>query len=150
MCVLHGARPQDIFILAASVKSSMIRKLENKLVEENIPCFVPGYETEKLDDRVISGKIVFSTFHSVKGRQRKYVIVMGFDNSYFTMYGRDFLPNECPNTLYVGCSRATEKLFVVESDQFSGDRPLDFLKMSLGKFMVQTALCLMTGLLLVS
>lgn len=125
----NGARPQDIFILAASVKSSMIRKLENKLVEENIPCFVPGYETEKLDDRVISGKIVFSTFHSVKGRQRKYVIVMGFDNSYFTMYGRDFLSNECPNTLYVGCSRATEKLFVVESDQFAGDRPLDFLKM---------------------
>jgi len=123
-----GHSPQDIFILNASVKTSNVRKLENKLVMENIPCFVPNYESEKLDERVIAGKIVFSTFHSVKGRQRPFVFILGFDNTYFTYYARNLESNECPNTLYVGASRPQQQLFVVEYDQFPSDKPLKFLK----------------------
>ena len=39
----EGVNPEDIFILAASVKgiNSYIRKIENRLVEKNIPCHVP-------------------------------------------------------------------------------------------------------------
>jgi hypothetical protein len=60
-----GVQPCDIFILGSSVKgvNSNIRKLENRLVERNIPCHVPMLENEKIDDRVIGGKVVFSTFH---------------------------------------------------------------------------------------
>jgi hypothetical protein len=36
-----------------------------------------------MDERVIENKVVFCTYHSSKGRQRKYVIVLNFDNSYF-------------------------------------------------------------------
>jgi hypothetical protein len=36
--------------------------------------------------------------------------------------------SECPNTLYVACTRASEALYLLECDQFSTDRPLDFLK----------------------
>lgn len=125
-----GALPDDIFILSASVKgvNSHVRKLENRLVEQNIPCFVPIFESEKLDERVIQGKIVFSTFHSVKGRQRKYVFVVGFDNNYFEHFARNMDVEVCPNTIYVGCTRAIEQLFLIEYDHFPNDRPFEFLK----------------------
>lgn len=129
--ISNNIKPDDIFILAASIKgiNSYIRKLENRLVEHNIPCHVPIFETEKLDERVIDGKIVFSTFHSVKGRQRPFVFILGFDNNYFIQYARTLPKNECPNTLYVGCTRAIKHLFLIEYDERPTDRPLEFLKM---------------------
>ena len=81
-----------------------------------------------MDERVIDGKVVFSTFHTVKGRQRKYVFVVGFDQSYFSVYGRQLSLQDCPNTLYVACTRATHQLLVLETNQWSTDRPLTFLK----------------------
>ena len=127
----EGARPSDFFVLGGSVKGekSAIRRLENALVEKNIPCHVPMFENEKIDERVIDGKVVFSTFHSVKGRQRKYVFVMGFDKSYFTFFARNLSPLTCPNTLYVGTTRATHRLFLVENEG-EHSRPLPFLKMN--------------------
>ena len=129
--ITEGNSPSDFFVLAGSVKcsNSLIRCIENALVENGIPCYVPSFEDDKIDERVIEGKVVFSTFHSVKGRQRKYVFVLGFDNSYFGFYGRNLCPDECPNTLYVACTRATHGLYLVERDQWTDDRPLKFLKM---------------------
>jgi hypothetical protein len=133
-----GVSPSEIFILAASVKGvgGNVRKMENALVAQNIPCHVPMSETEKMDDRIIDGKVVFSTFHCAKGRQRKYVFIVGFDNNYFNQFARR-IPDktQCPNTLYVGCTRATHGLFVLESAQRSTDRPLEFLKMGHYDFM---------------
>jgi len=128
----QGAKPSDFFILGASVKSSksVVRKMENVLVSQGIPCYVPMMENENIDDRVIDGKIVFSTFHSVKGRQRPYVFIVGFDNSYFEFYARTLPTDRCPNTLYVGATRASKALFLLEGDNFAGDRPLPFLKLN--------------------
>jgi len=127
----NGALPSDIFILGASVKgiNSNIRKMENVLVLQGIPCHVPMFDTEKIDEKVIGGKVVFSSFHSVKGRQRKYVFVVGFDNGYMDFYARNLPKDKCPNTLYVAPTRASERLFLLESDNFTTDRPLEFLKM---------------------
>jgi hypothetical protein len=128
----EGASPSDFFVLGGSVKGdkSAIRKMENALVENDIPCHVPMMDTDKIDERVINGKVVFSTFHSVKGRQRKYVFVMGFDQSYFKYFARNLDPYICPNTLYVACTRATHGLVVIENHNRHDDRPLTFLKMS--------------------
>lgn len=127
-----GNRPDDIFILAASVKGvrSNIRLLENFLVDQGFPCYVPSDEQEQLDERVIQGKIVFSTFHSVKGRQRKHVFVMGFDNTYLEWFGRNLNSQKCPNTLYVACTRGLERLFLFEANDQPHNRPLEFLKMN--------------------
>lgn len=124
--------PGDIFVLGASVKgvASNIRRMENVLVENDIPCYVPTFDTEHIDDKIIAGKVVFSTFHAVKGRERKVVFVMGFDDSYFRVYARNLDPNKCPNTLYVACTRAMEQLYLLEIDQRRDDRPLTFLQMS--------------------
>ena len=129
----QGVKPSEIFVLGASVKgaNSNVRKMENALVSEGIPCFVPMLEmADKIDDRVIDGKVVFSTFHCVKGRQRAHVFIVGFDNGYLEYYARNLPKDRCPNTLYVGATRATQALYLLESDQYATDRPLVFLKQS--------------------
>ena len=125
-----GRKPNEIFILGGSVKgpNSYIRKIENALVSQGIPCYVPMIENaDKIEDKVIDGKIVFSTFHCVKGRQRPFVFIVGFDDSYFNYYARTLPKDKCPNTLYVGGTRASEGLYLLEFDQYSTDRPLEFL-----------------------
>ena len=118
--------PGDIFVLSGSIKhGAPYKKLENLLVSKNIPCFVPMSDDSKLDRDVISGKVIFTTFHQSKGRERKVVIVYGFDNSYFTYYGKDCDQLVCPETLYVAATRASERLFVIKN---SSETPLSFLK----------------------
>jgi hypothetical protein len=128
----QGAKYSDFFCLNASVKNShVIRRIENVLAEKGIPCFIPSDETqEQIDPRVIENKFVFSTFHSVKGRQRKYVFVFGFDESYFKYFARELPTDVCPSTMYVACTRATDKMFVIESNDNQEDRPLPFLKLN--------------------
>jgi len=125
----NGASPSDIFVLAGSVKTSnkMIQIIENILVEKEIPCNIPMFEKERMDDKVIQGKVVFSTFHSVKGRQRPYVFVVGFSQNYMEFFSKDTSHDQCPNTLYVACTRASKRLYLLEEDKRE-DRPLKFLK----------------------
>lgn len=127
-----GALPSDIFVLGASVKgpNSQIRKMENILVSQGIPCHVPMFESDNVDEKIIQKKLVFSTFHSVKGRQRKYVFVMGFEQGYMRFYGKDLPQDKCPSTLYVATTRATHGLFILERNDFETDKPLEFLKKS--------------------
>lgn len=131
--LLHqgAAKPSDIFILGGSVKgpNSAIRRIENALVDANIPCHVPMTETaDQIDEEVIKGKIVFSSFHTSKGRQRPFVFVVGFDHSYFKINARTLDPLQCPNTIYVATTRASQKLFLLETDEWPSDRPFKFLQ----------------------
>ena len=127
----QGAVYEDFYILAGSIKGKFIKVLENMLVERNIPCYLPSQENQdQLDKRIIHQKLVFSTFHSVKGRQRKYVFVLGFDDSYFKYYARNLPIDVCPNTMYVACTRGLERLYVFEKSGHEQDAPLPFLKMS--------------------
>ena len=131
--LLHGGsiKPEDIFVLAGSIAgdTSPLRKLENELVDNNIPCYYPTSDERKLDEDIIEGKVIFSSFHQAKGRERKVVIVYGFDSGYFKYFGKDYDPLVCPETLYVACTRASEKLILVEGSG-PGIGPLPFLKMN--------------------
>jgi len=128
----EGEDPGEFFILAASVKgtNSKIMKLENALVERGIPCHVPSQDGDKVDERVIDKKVLFSTFHASKGRQRKYVYVVGFDHNSMRYQTRNIPEDVCPNTLYVGATRATNGLYLLENDEWDTDQPLKFLKKS--------------------
>ena len=131
--LLHqsAAKPADIFILGGSVKgpNSAIRRIENALVDANIPCHVPMSETaDQIDEEVIKGKIVFSSFHTSKGRQRPFVFVVGFDHSYFKINARTLDPLQCPNTIYVATTRASQRMFLLETDEWPSDRPFKFLQ----------------------
>ncbi len=115
----NGYIYDDIFILAPSLKSkqSPARILANKLSENGIPIFVPVSDEEKLDDDLLRGKIVFSTFHQVKGLERKVVLVFNMDKSYFEFYNKDVNPALCPNEIYVACTRAQEQLILIHHYQ---------------------------------
>ena len=122
--ILSGyAKPSDIFVLAPSVKQKYFKMIENMLVEHNIPCYVPMNDVNTIHSDVIKNKVIFSSFHQSKGRERKVVIIYGFDRTYFDFYNRGADITVCPSTLYVATTRATEKLIVVEADN-----PLPFLK----------------------
>lgn len=109
-----GYLPKDIFILSPSVNTNIkspIRILENKIKTKlDIPVFVPIGDDVKLDQDILDNKLVFSTFHQSKGLERKVVIVLNFDDSYFTYYKKDKNSYECPNELYVATTRAIERL----------------------------------------
>ena len=126
MTKLRKYSPDDIFVLAPSIKGEIpIKHLENILVKNGIPCYFPLSDDTKLDEEIISGKVVFCTYHQSKGRERKCVVVYNFDMSYFTFYARDYDPSVCPNTMYVALSRASEQLILLESFK---SEPCQFLK----------------------
>ena len=106
----------DIFILAPSIQSDLspIKMLANTLcANHNIPIFIPTSDSEKLDTQISVNKIIFASFHQVKGLERKCVIVMGFDNSYYYYYNPDGSKATCPNELYVGLTRCSERLTII-------------------------------------
>jgi len=117
MSILKDYNYEDIFILAPSVRTpnSPIRKLANKLSEEGYPIYVPSDNDKELDNEVIKGKIVFSTYHQTKGLERKVVIVYGCDDSYFKYFKKKADVNKCPNEMYVAWTRAQERLIIMHS-----------------------------------
>lgn len=121
----------DIFILVPSLKTieSPYKKLENYLVGQGIKCITPVSDDTKLDDKTISNKVVFTTYHQAKGRERKIVVLYNFDNSYMEYYTRENISSIaiCPNILYVGATRASEKLILIQD---FNTKPLEFLNMT--------------------
>ena len=111
-----GFAPAEIFILAPSVRSTNdknpVKKIANKLSLEGIKIYVPMADDCKLDEDVIRGKLVFSSFHQAKGLERRAVIILGFDASYFEFFNKTDPSDRCPNTLYVAMTRAKEYLSV--------------------------------------
>lgn len=121
-----GYNYSDIFILAPSIKSDStpIRVLENtiKTEFENINIFIPISDDESIDLEVIENKLVFSTFHQIKGLERKIIIILNFDESYFKFYNKDDSNNFCSNQLYVALTRSIEHISLLHDSKY------DFLK----------------------
>ena len=119
--VLGDYEPEDIFVLAPSLRSQKtpVRVLENKLKIQfpEVPIYVPVSDDEQIDDSIIRGKLVFSTFHQVKGLERKVVLVYGFDSSYFQYYKKHASKFICPNELYVATTRASEHLILIHDQK---------------------------------
>lgn len=124
--VNHNAKADDFFIIAPSLtKSKILKNIENNLVDANIQCYVPMTDETKLKEKILKGKIVFTSYHQSKGRERPYVIVLGFDTSYYKYYNKTANMNICENILYVAVSRASKQLILVEDYNY-GSHP--FLK----------------------
>lgn len=118
-------KPEDVYILAYSLKNKMMQRLENniKIDFPSVNTYAQLGDECALNESVLKNKLAFCTFHSSKGTERKVVVVLGFDHTYFEYYARDESQDACPNLLYVAATRATERLILVQ-----GDRPLPFLK----------------------
>ena len=121
-----GYAPDDFFVLSPSVKSqnAPYKRLENALSSAGVPCFVPISDDSGLSDKIIRGKVTFTTYHQSKGRERRVVIVYGFDAGYYKTF-RSEPRDECPSPLYVAITRASDSLYLVSSDR---EAPLPFLR----------------------
>lgn len=125
-------RPDEIFVLAASLKSGMTstRHIENFLVRNKIPVYVPISDDGKMEEDVVRGKVVFSSLPSSKGRERNIVILTGFDQSYFDCYAKTATQDVCPSTLYVATTRAKKRLILVSNQR---TKELSFLNSNKSK-----------------
>lgn len=116
--------PEEIFVLAPSVrgKTRSILEMANYCTDQKVPIYISKNESEDLKENVTAGKVVFTTFHQSKGRERDVVVVYGMNHGYFQYYNRDIPEshwNRCPNTYYVACTRA-KRLLIVVQDSLQG------------------------------
>lgn len=140
----------DIFILAPSVKNKAdnqspvillanelssrckhyIQNINNDNDNDNYSSndtmvYITNDNDCEIDEKIMKHKIVFSTHNSVKGLERKVIIIFNFDNSYFEYFDKETEPHNCPNRLYVGVTRSQERLSMIH--HFENDY-LPFLK----------------------
>ena len=130
----------EIFILASSVKQAALKlnadyeaqtpmQVINQLLsEERIPCRVTLSDADACAKEDSVGYVLFSTMNQAKGRERRLVYVLGFSVDYFAYSARDAPRTQCPNLLYVACTRAKERLVLV-AERYEGDC-LPFLDVS--------------------
>lgn len=126
--------PEEIYVLTPSLtsknKKCPFQTLENFLTSKKIPIYCDSekgsYRSKNYDD-LVANKVVFSTYHGVKGLERPYVILLGFEESYFNYYGRDYEKNVVPDPIYVALTRASKQLIIFEN---SKDSNLSFLNLN--------------------
>lgn len=112
-------KPEDIFVLSFSIRSSNKKAptnvIENLLVKEGYPCYVPLSDDQELSAESMAGKITFSSFHQAKGRERKVVILVGFDGKLIRWLVEERQSNRDSiiNSFYVACTRGSEELFLL-------------------------------------
>ncbi|EXK41974.1 hypothetical protein FOMG_05137 [Fusarium oxysporum f. sp. melonis 26406] len=112
-------KPENCLIIALSVRTrGPLQELTNTLTQVyDLPIHVPPDEETPLNDKVINGKLCISTIYQFKGRERKLVILLGIDASYFEFFGRDLPDDSCPNEVFVALTRSLQQLVLVHNDE---------------------------------
>lgn len=114
-----GYKYDDFFILAPTLKSGAINRLDaflanKKINGKKIDIYRPPENDGSINEEHMRGKITMTTFHRSKGRERKCVFVLGCDESYYKIYTDMYdNPEECVEPLYVALTRATERLHII-------------------------------------
>lgn len=124
----QGYMNDDIYILVKTIPKNLnapINKCINQLSKNKDILFEVTESEKPLEAQLMKNKVVVSTFHKVKGLERKVVIIFGFDNSY--NYGKETkeIESECPSVHYVASTRSLEKLYLIH---LSGECFLPYLK----------------------
>lgn len=102
----------DIYVLSDSTKGpsynsrrfNHVVKIISSIREESL---IVG--TNNKDIKYMTNKIYCGTIHSVKGCERRVVIYLSFNNN-----GSSISLNTCDNKIYVGLTRASQILCVIE------------------------------------
>lgn len=113
--IQEGYTYDDIAILAYTIRGdrSPLQRIARYLTINGVPIYRPNDDSsEGLSSRLLKGKLVISNFHQFKGRERKIVFVIGFDDFLSEMLHK--VHDTCTNELYVGLTRAKEKLFIYQ------------------------------------
>lgn len=109
--------------LAQQKKNKPLQSLVNELSARGICIFLPSNDMD-FDRREMDKKLSILTFHRAKGIERRAVLVLNFDASYFQYYSSKD-PTACSNELYVALTRSTERLLLFHHFQ---SPPFAFLR----------------------
>lgn len=112
--------PENTAIIAPFIRNHpFLPSITNVLsMEQSIPIAVSISDEISLDADVLNGKVAVATYHQFKGSERKCVIVLGADASYFDFMGRDLPDDRCPNATFVALTRARDQLIVVQHSAY--------------------------------
>lgn len=121
-------RFDDVFILVRSPDRRIARVI-NEIVDTypdiNHHICMKSIDNEKKE--VKQNKVCTNTYHSSKGREKKLVILCGFDDISFYGINKPKDASVCPNILYVAASRAKEKLVILQQIYKNYDSTLEFI-----------------------
>lgn len=112
--------PEDVFVLFPSVRhgpsGDCAKSVSRELREAGIRVYA-SYETEdaELSSDLLRGKVVLTTHHQSKGRERRLVIVFGCDISLLAIIHASPSFSSCPDQLFVAATRGTHELWVVQT-----------------------------------
>jgi hypothetical protein len=108
--IKEGFNEDDIFILMPSIKTSGFNsnafKIQSLLTlcDFNIGILSRDNENNK---NLTQNKILISSFHGTKGLERKIVIILNFDSSYFEWFNKSDCTDTCPNIIYTALTRSS-------------------------------------------
>lgn len=117
-----GYKPSDFFISSYSIKhNDFLKKIENILSQMKIYVYFENSDEEKTpDSKLIENKLVFTTIHCSKGRERKFVIFDGFDSSFDHFCKKSKKnPKLCPSELYTALTRSSQELYLIHDNNRS-------------------------------
>ena len=136
-----GYKYDDFFILAPTLKSGAINRLDaflanKKINGKKIDIYRPPENDGSINEEHMRGKITMTTFHRSKGRERKCVFVLGCDESYYKIYTDMYdNPEECVEPLYVALTRATERLHIIHD---INRKKLPFIRIDLSELITKS------------
>ena len=116
----QGRRLEDMAVLFPMVTggtASPCAKMANFLTERGMLVASTANKGEDFDDKTLVGKILFSSIHQFKGRERDVIFLGAFDDgAYFNerKNGR-VAPATCDALRYVATTRARQHLVVYQS-----------------------------------
>ncbi|KAG8831083.1 hypothetical protein FRC17_003714, partial [Serendipita sp. 399] len=113
--IINQYGPHNTAILAPSQKSGTpLTKLANALSGKyGIPIAGLPDDDAELTIKTMAGKLVISTYHKFKGRERDLVIVMGVDGFWYKHYGFRHRDDTMSNEHYVALTRHREQLVIL-------------------------------------
>lgn len=125
---LDDVLPTDIIVLAPSIRGgSPAIHLANSLGLRGVPVFRSDSDVSDISPEVAQGKVLICSYHQAKGIERKASIVMGFDQSFHTVYDKVLEPpTAASNPMYVAATRALEHLILVHEHRRG---PLPFVNL---------------------
>lgn len=119
----QNASDEDFFILAFSLNEPVFNNklslhyLSQELINRGHKVYYPTNDDKQLKEKELKNKIVFSTVHQVKGRERKYVIFPFFNLiKYYQWLKEPHLQTQIiktiPNLHYVAITRSLKELWL--------------------------------------
>lgn len=108
--------PDEVVIMIPSVRNITPKSPVGRLCSKQIQGILFCVNESDIDTETTRGKVLITSYNSMKGRERKCVIVVGLDESYFEYYDKKWSKAEptLPNILYVAATRAREQLIVIQ------------------------------------